>query len=119
MANRFGNELKKRLSEVEQYIPAPKGDVLERIKNGEEIKSPHNPIPFAIEFVEHYYGMETDNFLIDLTMEINHVAHFREHVLNQNLPDEMSVDLMQSLESYHHDLKEYYSNLCRREIEHG
>lgn len=43
-----------------------------------------NPLAFAKETVNHFYGLETSNFLIDLYFESKHLDYFMDHVLKHS-----------------------------------
>jgi len=75
--------------------------------------SPKNKsLDWAQHYVRHFFGMETDNIMTDLYLEIKHLGYFAEHIdrrdnpcLLENYEVQLRIlDLINSLIKYHDKL---------------
>lgn len=108
MASGFGTHISNRLREMTNEFP--KYGFRDVISADKDIK---NPLPFARECVDHYYGLDTDNFNIDLSMEHQHLLYFREHIIN-HCSDDASKDAIIALNNYMAELMKLNIELNRR-----
>ena len=106
MASEFGRHISERLRELTC-------DCCNEANGGKVI---NNPLPFARECVDHYYGLDTDNFGIDLSMEQQHLLYFREHIINHCGNKTVRNDTIIALNNYMAELMKLNIELNRRGI---
>lgn len=80
MGKEFGQEVLDGLEELAK---------LQEIRNvGHKLRGDEyfmrNPLVFAKEAVKHFYGLETDNLLIDLHFEGQHLENFYNHLVEHS-----------------------------------
>lgn len=82
----------------------------------EKLDKANNTVKLASEYVAHYFGLRTDSFLIDLSMELQHLEYFKTRMIENDDSEETNQILMK-LDKYISDLKEYRLILERRAID--
>lgn len=64
-------------------------------------------IKIAGEFIRHYYGVKTDNYLIDLGMEVNHLGYFGEYIAEEEEDNMMREYVLKAQQNYKRALEDY------------
>lgn len=103
MASEFGKHISEKLRELSRDCC-------------KEANGANNPLPFARECVDHYYGLDTDNFGIDLSMEHQHLLYFRDHIINHCGNKTVRNDTIIALNNYMAELMKLNIELNRRGI---
>lgn len=101
---RFAKEVIKGLDEI-KALQTLRYETL-KLKGQSGIS---NPLAFAKETINHFYGLETPNLLIDLHFESKHMAMFVDHLINHSRGDGFKElqEVRKAAQNYHQAIDNY------------
>lgn len=111
----IGEKYIEELNEIFDKLPERKSALVENPST----KCDKQTIRMAKECVTHYYGLSTDNFIIDISMEIQHLHNFKDRIAECEGDGIVRDTVFQALDSYIKVLETYKYNLIAKEFNDG
>lgn len=93
----------------QKYIDSLKElkELQEKLCKDNEGKPYCKAVSFAEHYIRHFFGMETDNYLLDLYYEIDHLCYMKDHISEHDNSEE-SFELRIRLKDYQNALIKYH-----------
>lgn len=101
-------KLIKHMDEIMEMVPE-KENSFGKILEGENVedKASKLDVKFAKECINHFYGMQTDNYHIDMRLELDHLEYFINHIKENERDPKLRSSLLAALEFYKSAVERY------------